>query len=287
MSLSNPALDNAYEYCRDRVSSHYENFPVASWLLPARLRKPISVIYAFARTADDFADEGSLTDQQRLTALQDYRNKLVSTANRQPPDDPVFTALADVLQQWTLPVSLLDDLITAFEMDITKKRFTTHAEVLHYCHYSANPVGRLLLHLFGKATEENLKLSDHICSALQIINFLQDIRQDYTESNRIYLPQQDLHHFKVTEQHITGNISDDAMRNYIRFEINRTRNMMLAGAPLGKYLTGRAGIEIRAIIQGGLRVLSRLEKQHDDVFSRPRLGMFDWFIILAKAILPV
>ncbi|MDH5436059.1 MAG: squalene/phytoene synthase family protein, partial [Gammaproteobacteria bacterium] len=144
--------EDAYRYCAERVSRHYENFPVASLLLPKRLRQPISVIYAFARTADDFADEGDLTDQQRLAALSDYRGKLNRCARGESMDDPVFVALADAITRWQLPVQLLDDLITAFEMDVTKKRFVQHEEVLHYCRYSANPVGRLLLHLFGEAT---------------------------------------------------------------------------------------------------------------------------------------
>lgn len=281
------SLTDAYRYCSERVSNHYENFPVASLLLPKRLRQPISVIYAFARTADDFADEGSLTDQQRLDALADYRNKLNACARGESIDDPVFVALADVIQQWQLPVSLLDDLITAFEMDVTKKRFASHHEVLDYCRYSANPVGRLLLHLFGEATEENLHDSDCICSALQIINFLQDIQQDYVESDRVYMPQDEMARFGVSDKHIANRISDDKMRDFIQFEITHTRDMMRAGAPLGKRLKGRAGLEIRTIIQGGLRVLHKLEAQRNDVFSRPRLTMADWFVMMMRAIIKI
>ena len=281
------SLTDAYRYCGERVRNHYENFPVASLLLPKRLRQPISVIYAFARTADDFADEGALSDLQRLDALADYRNKLNACARGESIDDPVFVALADVIQQWQLPVVLLADLITAFEMDVTKKHFSSHAEVLDYCRYSANPVGRLLLHLFGEATEENLRDSDRICSALQIINFLQDMEQDYVESGRVYLPQDEMARFGVSDQHIANRINDDKMQAFIQSEIKYTRELMLAGVPLGKRLKGRAGLEIRTISQGGLRVLDKLEAQQGDVFSRPRLTIVDWFIMMTKALLPI
>jgi len=281
MSIS---LTESYQYCGERVSNHYENFPVASLLLPKHLRPPVSVVYAFARVADDFADEGDLSDQERLVALTEHRHKLQACARGERVNDPVFVALGDVIKQWNLPVILFDDLITAFEMDVTKKRFANHGEVLHYCRYSANPVGRLLLHLFNEVSPDNLKLSDRICSALQIINFLQDIQQDFVENNRIYLPLVDMARFGVTEQHLANRISDDKMRAFIQSEIKRTRDLMLSGQPLGNRLKGRVGIEIRAVVQGGLRILDKLENQKEDVFSRPRLGKIDWIIVMLRAL---
>ena len=198
MPLGNPRqyntnayqLKEAYAYCQKLVRSHYENFPVASLLLPKRLRMPIAVIYAFARTADDFADEGDYDQHQRLQKLLDYNNKLDQIASGYiPTNDLLFLAVAHIISDNHLPISLFKDLISAFQQDVTKQRYSSYQEVLYYCQRSANPIGRLLLHLIGEATPENLVQSDAICTALQIINFLQDIGQDYNENNRIYLPQ--------------------------------------------------------------------------------------------------
>jgi squalene synthase HpnC len=281
---STQQVTDAYAYCQQMVRSHYENFPVASFILPKRLRQPISVIYAFARTADDFADEGDWDAQTRLTKLKEYDDYLDAIANDKTIDHPIFIALADVIQKHQLPLQLFHDLITAFRLDVTKTRFTNIDDVWDYCRYSANPVGRLLLHLMNAATEENLQRSDAVCSALQLINFLQDIEQDFVENNRIYLPQADLKRFAVDEDHFRNKRSDAAFAQLIQQQINYAREKMLFGEPLGRAVGGRFGFQLRLMINGGLRVLELLEQQKNDLFSRPRLTKGDWLRMVLRAL---
>jgi squalene synthase HpnC len=277
-------VTQAYEYCRQIVRSHYENFPVASLILPKALRQPISVIYAFARSADDFADEGDWDVETRLTKLREYDQQLDKIERGEAVNDPIFIALADVIKQHALPLSLFHDLISAFRQDVTKKRYATIDEVWDYSRFSANPVGRLLLHLIRQDTPENLQQSDAVCSALQLINFLQDIEQDYVENQRIYLPQHDMARFHVSEQHISEKRSDDAMRQLVREEIRVAREKMLMGEPLGCSIPGRFGFQLRIMINGGLRVLELLEQQQGDYFTRPRLKGQDWLWMVWRAI---
>lgn len=282
--MNKETLHNAYAECLALARSHYENFPVASRLLPKHLRQPIAVIYAFARRADDFADEGDLSDDQRISALTDFGNKLDQIEQGQVVDDPIFLALADVIKQHQLPISLFHDLLTAFKMDVTKARYANFGEVMQYCRYSANPVGRLLLHLNKATSPENLGTSDAICSALQLTNFLQDISQDLVENDRIYIPQDEMQQYGVTEDDIRNKITNPASRKLIEFQIRRTVKLMQAGAPLGKVLKGRMGLELRMTIMGGSRILYKLNQQVDDVFSRPRLNKWDIVWIIWKAV---
>ena len=277
-------INQAYQHCMHMVRSHYENFPVASLAIPKDLRRPISAIYAFARSADDMADEGDLSPQERLDRLEDYDTKL-QHINNPSPTEPIFVALSHAVKAHHLPVQLFHDLLTAFKQDVTKKRYANFAEVLGYCKNSANPIGRLLLHLIQQASEENLRRSDAICSALQVINFLQDIEQDYAENNRIYLPQDEMRQFKVTEDHIKHKKCDPALRSLIDFQINRIKNMMLEGAPLGQTITGRFGLQLRIMINGGWRILQLLDLQKESCFSRPRLRKIDWLQVTWDAIL--
>ncbi|MFZ5595081.1 MAG: squalene synthase HpnC [Pseudomonadota bacterium] len=277
-------LRDAYAHCLRMARSHYENFPVASRFLPQRLREPIGVIYAFARTADDFADEGDLAPSTRIAKLNAYDAQLDVIAAGGKVDNPVFIALADVIRRHDLPMSLFHDLLTAFRMDVTQKRYANYEEVLYYCRHSANPVGRLLLHLYHLATPVNLAHSDAICSALQLINFWQDLGQDYRENNRIYLPQDDMANYGVDEDHLRHGRTDAAMRALMDFQIERTRRLLLSGAPLGKVLPGRMGFELRLTLHGGSRVLNALEARRDDAFARPRLGAADWLAMLRGAL---
>jgi len=277
-------LQNAYAECLHLAQSHYENFPVASRLLPKHLRQPIAVIYAFARRADDFADEGELSDEERLSALNDFGTKLEYIEQGKAVEDTTFIALADVIEQHQLPVSLFHDLLTAFKMDVTKARYANFGEVMAYCRYSANPVGRLLLHLNKANSPQNLGYSDAICSALQLTNFLQDISQDLEENDRIYLPQDEMEQFGVTEEDIRNKLTNPATRRLVEFQLRRTVKLMQAGAPLGKVLKGRMGLELRMTIMGGSRILYRLNQQYDDVFSRPRLNKWDIVWVIWKAI---
>ena len=258
---------------------HYENFPVASLLVPARLREPIRVIYRFARSADDFADEGEDPPDVRLRKLAEYRRQLAA------PAEPLLREVAKIIREHELPVELFADLLDAFTQDVTRKRYASFAEVMEYCRRSANPVGRLLLHLFKRTSERDLQDSDAICSALQLINFWQDIELDYTKDRRVYLPQDEMARFGVTERHLAEKICDRAWEHLLQFQTQRTRALMLSGAGLGQRLPGRIGLEIRATIQGGLRILEKMERARYDVFRRrPRLRLFDWPLLFLRAV---
>jgi squalene synthase HpnC len=271
----------AYAHCHAIARAHYENFPVASRLLPGRLRAPVSVLYAFARTADDIADEGDMDTESRLNQIAAYEAKLRTAAHGgSDGEDLIFVALRDVIQRHTLPVQPLYDLLTAFHIDITKRRYTDFQELLGYCQHSANPVGRLLLHLFAAVTPQNLMYSDAICTALQLTNFLQDLTQDYFEKGRIYLPQDEMTQYGVTEQHLQLRCTDSAMRELVDMQIRRTWHLLESGAPLGRQLRGRIGFELRLIIAGGKSILRALYRQRDDVFHRPRLRHRDWIMML-------
>lgn len=263
---------------------HYENFPVASVLLPRRLREPVEAIYAFARSADDIADEGEATPEARLAGLAAYRQKLDAIEAGATPGEPLFARLARTQREWALPLPLLRDLLDAFAQDVVKKRYADFAELLDYCRRSANPVGRLLLHLYGRASEENLQRSDLICSALQLINFWQDVCIDWRK-DRVYLPQDSLARFGVTESALAAATNDEAFRALLAFEVQRARAMMLEGAPLATALPGRIGWELRLVVQGGLRILERIEAVDYDVFRhRPELGRTDWLLLAWRAL---
>jgi len=264
--------------------NHYENFPVASLLLPPRFRYPVALIYRFAREADDFADEGDATDAVRLERLEDFRDRLRKIERGHIPGDNWFTELAGVVHNHRLPVSLFYELLSAFSQDVKRKRYASFPDVLDYCRRSANPIGRLLLHLFKRATPDNLRCSDSICSALQLVNFWQDIEIDF-RMGRIYLPQDEMKFHGVTEQHIAEQRCDEAWRALIQFQVERTRGMLEAGAPLGRALPGRIGLEIRATVQGGLRILEKLEGSGYDMFrKRPVLTWLDWPLSLKRAL---
>ena len=262
---------------------HYENFPVASILMPKRLRKPVAAIYHFARAADDIADEGELSNEERLQQLNDFRDELIHIAANETPLMPLFQHLAVEVKAHALPLQPMHDLLDAFSQDVVKKRYANYDELLDYCRRSANPVGTLLLHLYEEATPVNLAYSDAICTSLQLINFWQDVAKDIAIS-RIYLPQDEMARFGVTEEQVVQARCDDAWRNLMKFQIERARELMLYGKPLGTILTGRIGLEMRMIIQGGLRILDKIEAANYDVFNkRPVLRPFDWVIMLAKS----
>lgn len=283
MTTRPPEVAAAYAHCGELVRRHYENFPVASRLLPGRMREPVAVIYAFARGADDFADEGDRLPDKRLALLNGWEAKLDAAAAGAPPDDPVFLALADVLQTHDLPVQLFRDLVEAFRMDVRQNRWPDFVAVLEYCRHSANPVGRLLLALHGNTEEQDLAQSDAICTALQLINFWQDLGQDIDENDRCYLPQDEMARYGVTIEQLRAHRVDDRLRELMRFQRVRAEELMRDGAPLAKRLGGRFGFELRLVVHGGLRILERLEAAADDPFRRPRLGKLDWAALMLRA----
>ena len=281
--MSSTDLKRAYRHCQQVANEHYENFPVASFILPRKIRSAVAVIYVFARQADDLADEGNASNEERLQQLTQMENDLQQVIDGNIPEDELFLALADVINNFKIPTDLFTDLISAFKQDVTKKRYQNFGEVMNYCRRSANPVGRLLLYLFDQADDKNLALSDGICSALQLINFYQDLSQDYEELQRIYIPEEDMQKYSVTEQHFADKVTDRNMLKLMHYEYERAENLIRAGGWLGKRLSGRAGFEIRLIIAAGSRVLHKL-KQQDDVFSRPRLKIQDYFWVFWKAV---
>ena len=263
---------------------HYENFPVASFLVPARLRRPIEAIYRFARSADDIADEGDATPEERLAGLAAYQAELDRIEQGLPPQTALFTALAAEINEYALPLQLFRDLLDAFAQDVVKKRYADYPELLDYCRRSANPVGRLVLHLFGRTEPEHLAQSDCICSALQLINFWQDVAVDWQKA-RIYIPQADLPRFRISEADIAAGRWSANWAALMDFQIDRARELMLQGAPLVHALPGRLGWEIRLTIQGGLRILEPLRRVRGDVFPRrPKLGTRDWLVMAGRSL---
>ncbi len=267
-------------------AGHYENFPVASILLPGRLRAAVRDVYAFARTADDIADEGDLPPSERLARLAALRAGLDAIARGEAPDDARMAALAETIRHHDLPLTPFYDLLDAFSQDVTKKRYAHFGEVMDYCRRSAIPIGRLMLALFNDRDLRHQAWSDGICAALQLINMLQDIAIDYRKG-RIYLPQDEMLRFGVSEAQIAAGRVDALWQQFMRFQIERARRMLAAGAPLGRALPGRLGLEVRLIVLGGERILDKLHEARGDVFrQRPILGPTDWLYMLRRALVP-
>jgi hydroxysqualene synthase len=262
-----------------RVSvDHYENFPVASLLCPARLRPPIEAIYAFARTADDIADEGDAAPAERLASLDAFAADLAAVAARRPPSarwPAVFAPLAVAIERHHLPVDLLAALLDAFRQDATTTRYGDRVQLLDYCRRSANPVGRLLLHLYGIEAADALARSDAICTALQLANFWQDLGRD-TARGRLYVPESDCRRHGVDPVDLLAGRDSPAARLLVREQVAWARELMCFGAPLVHAIPGRAGWELRFVVQGGLRVLERIDRSGGAALhQRPRLGWAD------------
>ena len=268
--------------------AHYENFPVASLLLPANLREPVETIYAFARSADDIADEGEVAPEKRREQLATYRSALDAIQSGGLAGmcglPPLFARLARTILDNHLPLKPFYDLLDAFQQDIDKKRYEDFNDLADYCRRSANPIGRLLLVLYNADTVENLPLSDCICTGLQLVNFWQDVAQDW-KKGRIYLPMQDLAHFKVTEEGIAASRCDERWQALLAFEVKRTRAILNTGAPLAYQLRGRIGWELRLIVASGLHILDRIEAIGYDVFAHStRIGFFGKLAVAWRAL---
>jgi len=278
-------VEDAYARCLRDARAHYENFPVASVLVPARMRPHIAAVYAFARTADDFADEGSRTVDERLALLNSWRARL-HTASTSPAEhlprvdgepphaDAIFLALGTSIQRLSLPLSLFDDLLSAFEQDVRVVRYESWYDLLDYCRRSANPVGRLVLRIAGRTDARLDAWSDAICTALQLTNFWQDLGVDFTRG-RIYLPRETLRAHEASEDDLRVGLTP-AWCDAIEDAVARTRRLFEQGSPLSTALDGRLRYEIRATWLGGMRILNRIERDGFDVFShRPTLGIGD------------
>jgi squalene synthase HpnC len=242
--------------------AHYENFPVASLLVPRRLRGAIVAIYRFARAADDIADEGDAPPARRLAELD-----AAVAAHR-------------------LPLAPMHALLSAFRQDVTTQRYAAFDDLLDYCRRSANPIGRLLLHLYGAATPDNERESDAICTALQLVNFWQDVASDW-QRGRVYLPQEDLRRFGVSEAQIGEGRCDSAWRALMAFETGRARVLLESGRPLTRALPWRLALELAGVMAGGHRILDGIDAAQGDVFRhRPALSRGDWTAIACHALFP-
>ncbi len=265
---------------------HYENFPVASWLMPARLRPAVVAIYRFARAADDLADEGDAPAHARVAALDDFDAQLDRILRGETPSAPPFPALAAAIREHQLPMAPFHHLVSAFRQDVTVTRYASFDAVQDYCRRSADPVGRLLLALYGTQTPANLAASDAVCTGLQLTNFWQDIAIDW-KKDRVYLPQDSLARFGVNEAHIADARVDDNWRALLDYEVARARALLHQGRPLTRALPWRLGLELSAIISGGLRILDRIDAVGGDIFTRrPVLATPDWLVVAWRAIFP-
>ena len=266
---------------------HYENFPVASWLCPAELRPPITAIYRFARTADDIADEGGSAPAARVADLAAYRADLFAVAAGSAPSarwPQVFAALADAIARHRLPVAPLADLLDAFAANAVETRYDDRAGVLDYCRRSANPIGRLLLHLYGVDDAAALARSDAICSALQLANFWQDLGVD-AERGRVYVPAADLRRHGIAIDELLARADSDRVRALVGELVAWARELMLAGAPLVHTVPGRAGWELRLVVQGGLRILEKIDRRGGATLrSRPTIGLGDAPLLAWRAL---
>jgi len=264
------------------AKTHYENFPVISFLIPKEFQKHIAVIYWFARTADDIADEGNLSEEKRLEQLDKFENNFSQSLNGNPQND-FESALAQTIKEKNLTPSLFYDLLKAFKQDVVKKRYENYDEVLDYCRHSANPVGRLILELYDIRKEELFHLSDKICTALQLTNFYQDLQIDY-QKGRIYLPQDEILKFGVSEKSFELKENSINLQQLLRYNIERTEMMFNEGRELTKHLNGRLKFEIGWTILGGQAILKKIKgDNYNTINIRPKLSKVDHLILAVKA----
>jgi len=269
-------LAAAYADCARVARTHYENFTIGSWLLPRRLRRDLAAVYAFARGADDVADEGTASADERLRRLDAWEVRLLACA-RDPAaaDDPLFLALGHTIARHDLPVEPLRDLLRAFRRDAAgeTRAFATFTDLLEYCRCSANPVGRIVLALFGHRDAERQARSDDVCTALQLTNFWQDVRGDLERRGRVYIPAEDLDRFAGSRDALARRATTDAFRACLAFEVARTRDLFGRGLALAGLVEGRLRREVRLFAAGGMAILDRIEAcDYDVLAARPRLG---------------
>jgi squalene synthase HpnC len=265
-----PTLVEARDYCKRLTETHYENFHVASWFLPKRLRPHFQSIYAYCRISDDLGDE--VGNREQSLALLDLWGEELDACYAGAARHPVFVALAATIQECVIPKEPFADLLLAFRRDQTVTRFESMAEVLGYCRYSANPVGRLVLYACGYRDAKMFRLSDFTCSALQLANFWQDVRSDY-ERGRVYLPLDDMRRFGISEDTIASGVGTSAFRELLKYEVGEARKMFAAGAPLIGMVDRDLGLDLDLFTRGGLEILRAIKAQNYDVLrARPAIS---------------
>jgi phytoene synthase len=276
-------IDQAFRTCEEIAFRHYENFPVASHFIPKGKRKYVAAIYAFARTADDVADEEGLGDETRLAKFSELEQKLSDCLTGKAVD-PVFVALGEAIARFRLPPEHFRDLLTAFRMDVKKKRYENWDELLTYCSFSANPIGRLILHLFGYGEDERRHASDAICTALQLTNFWQDLSID-VKRNRIYLPLEDMTRFNCTVEGILQQRSDENLRSLMLHEVEKTAMLFEEGRSLLNSIGRDLRFQLRLTWLGGMRILQKIRRCNYDVFHlRPTISAWDKCFMIIQAI---
>ncbi len=264
-----PTLEQAFAWCRHLAETHYENFHVASWFLPKALRPHFHAIYAYCRVSDDLGDE--VGDTAQSLALLDLWGRELDACYQGRARHPVFVALGETIRACSIPKDPFADLLTAFRQDQTVTRFGTMQDVLEYCHYSANPVGRLVLYACGEASAENFRLSDETCSALQLANFWQDVRVDWNK-DRVYFPQEDMRRFGVSDETIAAGVATPEFRALMRHEVDATRAMFERGLPLIGRVQRDLALDLDLFSRGGLEILRAIERRDYDVLSaRPAI----------------
>ncbi|MDO8520357.1 MAG: squalene synthase HpnC [Deltaproteobacteria bacterium] len=275
-------VDEAYRYCQKLARSHYENFPVASLLLPRKVRPHIAAVYAFARTADDFADEAEF-EGSRLEKLGHFESQLTQL-EKGKAEGPIFTALKETIRKYNIPLKLFFDLLTAFKSDVTVSRYRNFDDLLHYCRHSADPVGRIVLHIMGYPKPQFLEYSDRICTALQLANFWQDVSRD-GDKKRVYIPEEDLVRFNYSYEELGRREYNDNFKKLIAFETDRTREFFRSGKPLLAEIPGRFGLELKVTWLGGMEILNRIEKLEGNVLcQRPALSKKDFLPLIFRAL---
>ena len=278
-----PSAAAAREYCRRLARAHYENFSVATWFLPARLRQHFFNVYAYCRISDDLGDE--VGDSAASLQLLDQWEGELNACYDGHPRHPVFVALSETVRMFEIPKQEFADLLTAFRQDQTVTRYETFVDLLGYCRYSANPVGHLVLYLGGYRDEERQRLSDYTCTALQLANFWQDVSADYAKS-RIYLPLEDLRRFGVSEQEIRAGHNTPAFREMMHFEVARAREWFTQGLPLASKVSRELAIDIELFSRGGLEILNAIERQDYAVLGRrPVISKTRKLALVARAML--
>lgn len=276
-------IEKAYSQALKIASEHYENFPVVSLFIPKSLRKHVAVIYQFSRVADDIADEGDDSAEIRLQKLNDYRNKLTACLKNEFTDD-FWRALKNTIDLFSLKEEYFYDLLSAFSQDVTKTRYSNYEELLDYCRRSANPVGRIMLQLFGIKNQECYIYSDYVCTALQLINLYQDISIDY-KKGRIYIPLEEMENFGVDAEVFKSGIADDKFKSLMKFQLKRNLELFMKGSYLIEILPYRLKYQISWTIYGGKKVLYKIAGIDYDVLNyRPVLSKIDYLILMIKGL---
>lgn len=282
--MTDDTLDKDYQHCLQLARQHYENFPTAAHLLAKRHRLATAAIYAFARSADDIADEGDLSARERHARLDDYEAKLSHIQASTNPNEPIFMALADTIRRYQLPITPFKKLLQAFRSDIDTRRYASFNELARYCDHSANPVGELILRLHGVWNEANNAFSNNICTALQLINFIQDLDSDYHQRQRLYIPLDELDTFSVSETDLAQHRKNDNLRRLIDFQIQRARELLYEGRPLLGACRGRLRFVLKLTLFSALCLTEKLQ-QRNNVFTRPTLHGKDITRIALRSLL--